>query len=181
MLSLTSNDLVYLNLLPDGATMKKILLISSFFTILMLLGCSGGNKNPALPPSTRDLTGLEGIWDYTVDLDGSIKIAGIGHHEQQTRPGYFVVSALNVYDLAGNTVTWSYDGSRLWLRWTEVVSVDTPYGNFDSTRTYTFIIDITPSSTSGIITGDAKGSMLIPVYGQAKETLSVDGILTKRV
>ena len=161
--------------------MKKFLLILTFITILMSSGCSGKSENPALPPSTRDLTGLEGIWDYSANLDGTIKIAGIGHHEEETRPGYFVITPLSVNDFVGNTVAWSYDGSHLYLRWTEVVGVDTVYGHFNSTRTYTFKIELTPTATSGAISGDVDGVLTIPVYGPAKETLSVDGTFAKRV
>jgi hypothetical protein len=165
--------------------MRKILTSGFIFLIGLIfvsIGCGGGGGGlPILPPSTTDLAGLEGIWDFEVDLDGKITVVGIPSDIEESRNGYFVFTKLSVNDLLGNTITWSYDGHTLWLRWTEVVDVDTPYGHFNSDRTYTFKMNIEPSDTEATIGGDVVGYLTIPIYGKAKETLDVSGTLTKRL
>lgn len=163
--------------------MMKFYLPFFFAALLAFLniGCGGGGGIPTLPPSTRDLAGLEGIWDFNVDLNGDITIAGIDHGHDETKAGYFVITKLSVNNLLGNTVTWSYDGTTLWLRWTEVVDVDTPYGHFNSDRTYTFKINIVPSVSTATIGGDTSGVLTIPIYGRAQESYEVSGTLTRRI
>jgi len=60
-----------------GAIMRNASLALLMGMMLFVLSCGGGSSdNATLPPAERDLSGLEGIWDYTAIYDGTMSGPG---------------------------------------------------------------------------------------------------------
>jgi len=162
--------------------MRNLVLALMAGMMLFALSCGGGGGSPSLPPADRDLSGLVGIWDYTVIYDGTISGPGGSGPMTFDESGFFILTRTSVTDYDGDNIAWSYDGSMLTLLDADNVVVwDATCGNMLLSVTYQWRIPLSPQATFGNTTGSCKISITSQYCpGTATGTLAVTGNMTRR-
>ena len=162
--------------------MRKLILICLAATMLLTFGCGGGGGDSILPPGGRDLSGLEGIWDYSVVWQGSMTGPGGTVPINMTLSGFCTITPTSITDCDGTVTTWSYDGTTLTLVEASTVSEwDPTCGNIYLSGTITLIIPIVPGGTMSNISGSCPMTMWTEYcQGTATGTLHAAGNFIKR-
>lgn len=161
--------------------MKKYL-----FSVLLLLvfslscGGGGGGGNPALPPSTRDLSGLEGVWDAHFILDMTITVNGETESETMALDTVWTVTQNGVQG-EGGAFQWSYNGTTLSLMNSLYEQVNDPdCGTITLSGNAVITIPLAPGATSGPISGNANVSLTTTSCGSGSGTCIYSGTITRR-
>ena len=155
--------------------MSKYRVILLLVSILLISNCSGGG-NGQLPPSSRDLSGMEGIWsvsyNYTghqIDIGDCELVPVSGNTSTQ-----WIVNTDSI-EFSPCTVEYSYDGVTLIVRFTynyeDEIQVETIIS--------TYTIQIQPHEKSGSLVYQREKSHYHDRCGTTLEaTLSGTGTVT---
>jgi hypothetical protein len=143
--------------------MNKLFLALALATVLAITGCGGGGS-PVVPP--KDLTGLVGKWDVSLNVSGQFNGSGGSFYMNEDLAGIWVMDANTVrgVDAAGATLgyfTWTYDGETLKLfNDVSLSDFDPDCGVMTSSGKATFTIPI------------KRGAVHAPISGKAHLTVS---------
>lgn len=160
--------------------MQKLTIICQAVILLLLLsscGCGGSNTTP----STMDLAGLEGTWDYLRITQGSMTGPGQTYTVDDSRTGFFIISRNSVIDEQGFTYEWSFDGTLLILTCVIMDVIQTfDCGEATFTVTLNMKIPLSPGSTTGNLVGNCPVTVNSQLCSDASGTIDVTGHMTKR-
>lgn len=162
--------------------MKKL-----FFLVIVLaiftIGCGGGGGGDSiLPPADRDLSGLEGIWDYTIIGEGTIYgPGGFSYPVVAGGSGSLTITQNTITDNDGRKITWSYNGTTLTVAFiVNSMGWDAYCGNVYISEMYKYTIPITPGATFGNISGTDKVTLTSENCPVVTGTLQIEGNVTRR-
>lgn len=158
--------------------MQKLTIICQAVILLLLLSSCGGSNTT---PSTMDLAGLEGTWDYLRIFQGSMTGPGRTYPVDDSSTGYYIISRNSVIDEQGFTYEWSFDGTLLILTCVIMDIIKTlDCGEATFTVTLNMKIPLSPGSTTGNIVGNCPVTMNTQLCGEFLGTIDVTGHMTKR-
>jgi hypothetical protein len=157
--------------------MRNLLLIGLAGLMLLAVSCGGGGS--AVTP-THDLTGLEGIWDITLNIDGMMKTPEGDYEYHDTQSGNWIIDATHVKNGNGDNLVWAYDGNIL------VVSMNYSSSDYDfdcgdimTTGTIKSIIHIQPGQTSSSVNGQMQLTISTDYCGNGYANCSLTGNFSK--
>jgi hypothetical protein len=158
--------------------MKKLFFlvtVLAFFTI----GCGGGGGSTT--PSVHDLTGLAGVWDYVMIVDGQITGPGGSVTLKETFTGYYIINTNSVIDDEGDPWVWSYNGSTLTIEYAGSGSFwDPDCGDIYATQKDKASIPLVPGATVGNVSGTIDVTFNTDLCGELTGVLPITGTMTKR-
>lgn len=160
--------------------MRKLIFIISL--TLFLLSCGGGGGDSILPPADRDLSGLEGIWDYTIIGQGTITgPGGFSVPIAVGGSGFLTITQNTVTDDEGREHTWSYNGTTLTIAFVvNSVDWDSYCGNAYMSEMYRLTVPISPGATFGNISGTDKVTLTSENCPVVTGTLQIEGNVSRR-
>ncbi|MCD6218190.1 hypothetical protein J7L05_10100 [bacterium] len=97
--------------------MRYISAILLTFVFILVTGCGGGSDDGGftLPPSTHDLSGLEGTWTVNLSFTGTLNTPTGPSPISDSGVGTWVISSIGIN--SGFPLEWSYNGTTLYIQW----------------------------------------------------------------
>jgi hypothetical protein len=131
--------------------MKIIRFAIVLAVLISAIGCGGGN-NSVLPPSERDLNGLEGIWTVNLSYSGTLNTPSGSQAVSDSATGTWNVTRNAIQ--SGFELEWSYNGTTLQIHWVSTSGDwSSECGTILTTADVSLTINISPGATSAPITG----------------------------
>jgi len=164
---------------------KSVLII--MLTIIMIAGCGGGGGGPIVP-TTHDLSGLEGTWTGAMSVTGNIDFPAYGNFNAEsipvatTYPFEWHFTKNTITGSQGQDFVWTYDGAILTIKYSTTERLDAAYpecGAVYVSDVVTMTIPITPTATSGIITGSITETWITESCGTGYGVLVKNGNIHK--
>ena len=157
----------------------KMILAMGVLVIALLSGCGGGGGGAI--PDVYDLKGLEGIWDYTLNLKGTMTIGGDVIPMSDVAKGIFIVTTSTVTDGAGIPWSWTYDRVTLTLK-SGVYTTGWVDGCGDTymTVSITLIIPLKVGHTVAAVNGTGTGAIMSTWCEPGVMNVTYTGSMTKR-
>ncbi len=158
----------------------SVILFTSF--LLIATSCGGGSNNGGftLPPSTRDLSGLEGTWTVNLSFTGTLNTPTGPTSISDSGVGTWVVSQNDIN--SGFPLDWSYDGTTLYVQWESTAGDWTQEcGTAIITVEVQLQISISPDDDSTNITGAGTMIKTTTECGTSSGTLVYTGSMTKTI
>jgi hypothetical protein len=157
--------------------MLKYTILPVILLMALLSGCGGGSDS-VLPPTERDLSGLEGTWIVNLSYSGTLSGLYGDENISDSGVGTWVISK-NAID-SGFPLEWSYNGTTLNIHWqTSVQSNDPVCGTVDTTVSAELAIAITPTGTSAGITGSGTVTKVREKCNDSTGTISYTGTISR--
>jgi hypothetical protein len=159
--------------------MQKLILICLAAIMLLFSSCGGGG-GPTLPPGSRDLAGLEGVWTINLAYSGNIKTPEGTIPVAYSGTGSWTITKNTIITSGGNPLVWSYNGSVLTIQNNQSVSDwDIDCGDVLSTVQGQLSISITPGSTYGNLSGTCNITIVTGYCGNGKGKVVYSGHLAR--
>jgi hypothetical protein len=144
-------------------------------------GCGGGGGSGILPPTTHDLSSIQGTWDSTMTFQGIIKAGGDTLPLNDNITGYYVITPNSVTGSGGGSLSWSYNGVILLLQnGVSLTDWSADCGNMYISGTAKFQIPCNASTRVTTITGNLTASGTTDYCGNLSMSGTYNGTLTKR-
>lgn len=160
-------------------TKRLLILVAGILCMSLAAGCGGGGGS--VIPAVYDLKGLEGIWDYTLNMKGTMTVDGGVIPVDAVDNGFFIITSSTVTDAAGNPWSWTYDRVTLTLKAGRVTTgwLD-GCGDMYMTVSITFILPLEVGSTVAAVNGTGTGSILSTWCEPGVMNVTYTGSITKR-
>ncbi len=157
--------------------MKRILFTITVISLLAINSCGGGSTTPTV----FDLAGIAGLWNYTINAEGTLSGLGGSFPLSNTYTGSFSITSDSVID-DGISCFWSYDGSTLILSEavTEAIDWDPVFGNSTGTFNIDMIIPVIAGETVAGITGNMQMIYLTEYIGEIAGVMQLTGNMAKQ-
>lgn len=162
--------------------MKCISIILFTLFLFTSTSCGGGGDNGEmiLPPSTRDLSGLEGEWTVNLSFTGTLTTPTGTTSISDSGVGTWTISQNNID--SGFPLDWSYNGTTLYVQWESTVgdwSVER--GTVVTVVHAQLEIPIAPGDDSANLTGTGRMHITTSECGDSSGTLVYSGSMAKTV
>lgn len=147
--------------------MCRITIVTIIGMLLLFPGCTGGGTTPSLPPSTQDLSGIQGLWDFRIII--RYETGDVSPLMDTTIiTGDLTIKPYEVTSGGDEMWEWSYDGVALTLRHEIPTYLSDPdCGGVYGVGVMTLIIPIDSTSEiatfSGYVTSNAYTDWCGPV------------------
>ena len=159
--------------------MRRMILLGLAGMMLLALSCGGGGGGTT--PGAKDLSGLEGTWDYNVVVDGTISGPGGSVPFKDTFSGYYIIGRNSIIDDYGDAMVWSYDGSTLSIQWAGSGTFwDADCGDVLVSMSLHKTVPVAPGATVANIGGTMNLSFTTEFCGNMSGVLPMTGNMTRR-